>query len=158
MIKRGRYTDVKAHYCKYYLALNSLGVSSEHCWLKRNNLKSPCDLEYIWFKHSNIISLLCAQLSFLSVSPSPAAAPALPPGPCWHLLTVCPPPRGCGSLHHPHPATMAVTAILSELCFLLGRGPKLKKRTEADNHSWCSPFKRHVGANSCFGALYAVGY
>lgn len=92
--------------------------------------------------------------AFLPVRLSPVLLPRLcPRGPCWNLLTVCPLLWLRHSLHYPHPTALAVTAILSELCFLLGRGPKLKKRIETDNHSWCSPFKQHVGANSCFGAL-----
>ena len=110
MIKRGRYTDMKAHYCKYYLTLNSLDVSSEYCWLKRNNLKTPCNLAYMIQTQQYHIFPVCTAL--LPVRLSPLRLPLLClRGPCWHPLTVCPrlwlwqslpsPPRSHGRDSHP---------------------------------------------------------
>lgn len=131
-IKRGMYTCIKAHYCKYYLPVNSL---NHLFWmiLAKVNLRTLCNpgTHFIQTqKHS--IFLLC--LSFLSIllslllpyPPTSKDPTSFPPAEAETGLSSLPPNLGCR------------IPFLRGSVFCWEKDQKFKKRIKAGDCSPCS--------------------
>lgn len=83
-------------------------------------------------------AFLPARLSLPCCCPCSASVALV--GTCWppssDLLS---PPVAVAQTSASPPCNCGCDGPSSQSCFLLGKGPKLKKRIETDSRSWCSP-------------------
>lgn len=155
---------IKAHYCKYYLNVNSLkrsSILSDSSWSERF-WSAFVILICILFKHRNIVSFICVHLSFLFIFPyyCPCSASLTLIGSHWLPRTHLPFPS-CG--RHltvqrldcpPSPQSWLSHPIVLGVCFSVGKRTKNSRKGLRLVTLHCVlPFKWHFCFNSCFWYL-----